>query len=71
MVSDVARVLVSKNLFDRLIENLDKADCITPALKVADTTLFDNEALQREKSNSFKPRKFLKPNCLKKPWIKT
>ncbi|MDN2819955.1 2-C-methyl-D-erythritol 4-phosphate cytidylyltransferase, partial [Campylobacter jejuni] len=49
MVSDVARVLVSKNLFDRFIENLDKADCITHALKVADTTLFDNEALQREK----------------------
>ncbi|EIZ0997614.1 bifunctional 2-C-methyl-D-erythritol 4-phosphate cytidylyltransferase/2-C-methyl-D-erythritol 2,4-cyclodiphosphate synthase [Campylobacter coli] len=49
MVSDVARVLVSKSLFDRLIENLDKADCITPALKVADTTLFENEALQREK----------------------
>lgn len=48
MVSDVARVLVSKSLFDRLIENLDKADCITPALKVADTTLFENEALQRE-----------------------
>ena len=49
MVSDVARVLVSKNLFDRLMENLDKADCITPALKVSDTALFDNEALQREK----------------------
>lgn len=58
MVSDVARVLVSKSLFDRLIENLDKADCITPALKVADTTLFENEALQREKSNSFKLLKF-------------
>lgn len=49
MVSDVARVLISKNLFERLIENIDKADCITPALKVADTTLFDDEALQREK----------------------
>ncbi|TQR32398.1 bifunctional 2-C-methyl-D-erythritol 4-phosphate cytidylyltransferase/2-C-methyl-D-erythritol 2,4-cyclodiphosphate synthase [Campylobacter sp. MIT 99-7217] len=49
MVSDVARVLVDKDLFLRLVENIDKADCITPALKVCDTTLYGDEALQREK----------------------
>lgn len=66
MVSDVARVLVGKNLFDRLIENLDKADCITPALKVADTTLFDNEALQREKIKLIQTPQISKTKLLKK-----
>lgn len=66
MVSDVARVLVSKNLFDRLIENLDKADCITPALKVADTTLFNNEALQREKIKLIQTPQISKTKLLKK-----
>lgn len=48
MVSDVARVCVSKNLFSRLIENTQNADCITPALKINDTTLYNDEALKRE-----------------------
>lgn len=48
MVSDTARVLVSKNLLSRLVENTHNADCITPVLKVADTTLYNNEALKRE-----------------------
>lgn len=66
MVSDVARVLVSKNLFERLIENLTKADCITPALKVADTTLFDNEALQREKIKLIQTPQLSRTALLKK-----
>ncbi|TKX28524.1 bifunctional 2-C-methyl-D-erythritol 4-phosphate cytidylyltransferase/2-C-methyl-D-erythritol 2,4-cyclodiphosphate synthase [Campylobacter sp. MIT 12-5580] len=50
MVSDVARVDIPQSLFLRLIENALHADCITPALKVADTALYANdEALQREK----------------------
>lgn len=49
MVSDAARAFISKNLFDKLIENIHNADCITPALKIADTTLFENRTLQREK----------------------
>lgn len=48
MVSDTARVCVSQNLFSRLIENTRNADCITPALKVTDTTLYNDEALKRE-----------------------
>lgn len=66
MVSDVARVLVSKNLFNRLIENLDKADCITPALKIADTTLFDDEALQREKIKLIQTPQISRTGLLKK-----
>ena len=48
LVSDVARVLVSKSLVLQLLENARNADCITPALKVADTTLYNDEALKRE-----------------------
>lgn len=66
MVSDVARVLISKNLFKRLIENIDKADCITPALKITDTTLFDNQALQREKIKLIQTPQISKTKLLKK-----
>lgn len=48
MVSDSARVFISKRLCESLIENIANADCITPALKVADTTLYNDELLQRE-----------------------
>lgn len=48
MVSDVARVCISKKLFLRLIENAENADCISPALGVNDTTLYEDKALQRE-----------------------
>ncbi|MBZ7963751.1 MULTISPECIES: bifunctional 2-C-methyl-D-erythritol 4-phosphate cytidylyltransferase/2-C-methyl-D-erythritol 2,4-cyclodiphosphate synthase [Campylobacter] len=66
MVSDVARVFISKNLFDRLLENIDKADCITPALKVCDTTLFDEQAIQREKIKLIQTPQISRTNLLKK-----
>ncbi|MCH5335890.1 MAG: bifunctional 2-C-methyl-D-erythritol 4-phosphate cytidylyltransferase/2-C-methyl-D-erythritol 2,4-cyclodiphosphate synthase [Campylobacter sp.] len=66
MVSDVARVLVSKNLLDRLIENTHNADCITPALKVADTTLFENKALKREKIKLIQTPQLSRTALLKK-----
>lgn len=58
MVSDVARVLVSKSLFDRLIENLDKADCITPALKSQIPRFLKMKPCKEKKSSSFKLLKF-------------
>lgn len=48
MVSDVARVCISQKLFSRLIENAYNADCVSPALRVNDTTLYEDKALQRE-----------------------
>ncbi len=66
MVSDVARVLISENLFKRLIENKHKADCITPALKVSDTTLFDDKVLQREKIKLIQTPQISRTNLLKK-----
>ena len=67
MVSDVARVLISKNLFNRLLENIHNADCITPALKVCDTALYENEqSLQREKIKLIQTPQLSRTALLKK-----
>lgn len=66
MVSDVARVLISKNVFTHLIENIDKADCITPVLKVADTTLFEDRALSRERIKLIQTPQISRTALLKK-----
>jgi len=66
MVSDVARVLISKNLFQNLIENIHNADCVTPALKVADTTLFETQNIQREKIKLIQTPQLSRTALLKK-----
>ncbi|KAA6227244.1 MULTISPECIES: bifunctional 2-C-methyl-D-erythritol 4-phosphate cytidylyltransferase/2-C-methyl-D-erythritol 2,4-cyclodiphosphate synthase [unclassified Campylobacter] len=66
MVSDVARVLVSKELFENLIENINNADCITPALKVADTTLLEDEVVAREKIKLIQTPQLSRVSLLKK-----
>lgn len=48
MVSDCARVCVSKELFNRLILNAKNADCVTPILKVADTVLHNEKPIDRD-----------------------
>lgn len=48
MVSDCARVCVSKELFNRLILNAKNADCVTPILKVADTVLLNEKPIDRD-----------------------
>lgn len=67
LVSDVARILVSKKLFDSLLENALNADCITPALKVVDTALYENDSiLQREKIKLIQTPQLSKSALLKK-----
>lgn len=66
MVSDVARVCVSQSLFERLIKNTRNADCITPALKVADTTLYNDEALKREQIKLIQTPQISRTALLKK-----
>ncbi|MDO4674656.1 bifunctional 2-C-methyl-D-erythritol 4-phosphate cytidylyltransferase/2-C-methyl-D-erythritol 2,4-cyclodiphosphate synthase [Campylobacter sp.] len=66
MVSDAARVKISKNLCTRLLENIHNADCITPALKVADTTLFENKPLHREKIKLIQTPQLSRTALLKK-----
>lgn len=48
MVSDSARPKIPRKIVLKLIENAQNADCITPALKVADTTLYKEEPINRD-----------------------
>ncbi|EAI7262024.1 bifunctional 2-C-methyl-D-erythritol 4-phosphate cytidylyltransferase/2-C-methyl-D-erythritol 2,4-cyclodiphosphate synthase [Campylobacter lari] len=66
LVSDVARVLISKNLFNNIIENHDKADCITPVLKVSDTTIYAQEAIDRDKIKLIQTPQLSRTSMLKK-----
>ena len=66
MVSDVARVCISSTLFSRLIQNTHNAECITPALKVADTTLYNDEALKREQIKLIQTPQISRTALLKK-----
>ncbi len=66
VVSDAARVLVSKNMFDKLMDSIAHADCITPALKVADTTVLEHKTLQREKIKLIQTPQISRTALLKK-----
>ncbi|TDJ82024.1 bifunctional 2-C-methyl-D-erythritol 4-phosphate cytidylyltransferase/2-C-methyl-D-erythritol 2,4-cyclodiphosphate synthase [Campylobacter volucris] len=66
LVSDVARVLISKNLFNNLLENYDKADCISPILKVSDTTIYGENCIQRDKIKLIQTPQLSKTSMLKK-----
>ncbi|ANE35501.1 bifunctional 2-C-methyl-D-erythritol 4-phosphate cytidylyltransferase / 2-C-methyl-D-erythritol 2,4-cyclodiphosphate synthase protein [Campylobacter iguaniorum] len=48
MVSDIARPNVPKELVAKLFESANNADCVVPALKVCDTTLFQNDYINRD-----------------------
>ena len=48
IISDIARACVSKNLLDLLIKHKDEADNIVPFLPVHDTTVYQNETIDRE-----------------------
>ncbi|TEY03055.1 bifunctional 2-C-methyl-D-erythritol 4-phosphate cytidylyltransferase/2-C-methyl-D-erythritol 2,4-cyclodiphosphate synthase [Campylobacter sp. US33a] len=66
MVSDVARANISKKMLKKLIENTPNADCITPALKVVDTSILENEILQREKIKLIQTPQLSRTKLLKK-----
>ncbi|AJC84120.1 bifunctional 2-C-methyl-D-erythritol 4-phosphate cytidylyltransferase/2-C-methyl-D-erythritol 2,4-cyclodiphosphate synthase [Campylobacter peloridis] len=66
LVSDVARVLISKSLFDNIIENHDKADCISPVLKVSDTTIYAQELIERDKIKLIQTPQLSRTSMLKK-----
>ncbi len=50
LVSDIARCCIDHEMIDRILEAKGKADCIVPALKVADTLYIDNMPADREKA---------------------
>jgi 2-C-methyl-D-erythritol 4-phosphate cytidylyltransferase/2-C-methyl-D-erythritol 2,4-cyclodiphosphate synthase len=48
MVTDVARACVPQDVIDRLIKNINQADCIVPILGVSDTVVYDNDTINRD-----------------------
>ncbi|TQR60698.1 bifunctional 2-C-methyl-D-erythritol 4-phosphate cytidylyltransferase/2-C-methyl-D-erythritol 2,4-cyclodiphosphate synthase [Campylobacter troglodytis] len=66
LVSDVARVLISKELVFKLIENAKNAECISPALKVADTVLYNDEPIKREQIKLIQTPQLSRTALLKK-----
>lgn len=66
MVSDVARVGVTKELTLRLIENCDKFDCVSPYLSVSDTAYLGENLLNRSKLKLIQTPQISKLSLLKK-----
>ena len=48
LVSDIARPMISAELFSRIMSGIQNADCVVPALKVPDTVYLGAGAVDRE-----------------------
>ena len=48
LVSDIARPMISAELFSRIIGGIQNADCVVPALKVPDTVYLGADVVDRE-----------------------
>ena len=48
LVSDIARPMISAELFSRIIGGIQNTDCVVPALKVPDTVYLGSGAVDRE-----------------------
>jgi len=49
LVSDIARSCISEDLLHSIIDNIGKADCIVPYLKVNDTVVLEDTTIDRDK----------------------
>lgn len=66
LVSDIARPCISRDLFLKLIDGLNNADCVVPALKISDTAYFEEECINREKLKLIQTPQLSKTSMLKK-----
>ncbi|WP_454990796.1 bifunctional 2-C-methyl-D-erythritol 4-phosphate cytidylyltransferase/2-C-methyl-D-erythritol 2,4-cyclodiphosphate synthase [Campylobacter rectus] len=48
LVSDIARPMISAELFSRIMSGIQNADCVVPALKVPDTVYLGADVVDRE-----------------------
>ena len=65
MVSDVARVFISKDLCLRLINEAKKYDCVSPFLKVCDTSLYGEKLIKRDDLKLIQTPQLSKTSLLK------
>lgn len=64
MVSDAARACISETLIRSLISLKDKADCIVPYLPVFDTTVYQDETINRDDLMRIQTPQLSKTNVL-------
>ena len=66
MVSDIARPNIPKDLILRLINAKDKAHCVVPVLKVADTVVFGDNYINRDEIKLIQTPQISQTELLKK-----
>ncbi|MCD8213823.1 MAG: bifunctional 2-C-methyl-D-erythritol 4-phosphate cytidylyltransferase/2-C-methyl-D-erythritol 2,4-cyclodiphosphate synthase [Campylobacter sp.] len=66
LVSDIARPCITHELFNKIIDGAQQADCVVPALKIADTAYFGDDTIDREKIKLIQTPQLSKTNLLKK-----
>lgn len=66
LVSDIARPLISNELFSKIIANAKNADCIVPVLNVADTAYLGETAINREHLKLIQTPQLSRTQMLKK-----
>jgi 2-C-methyl-D-erythritol 4-phosphate cytidylyltransferase/2-C-methyl-D-erythritol 2,4-cyclodiphosphate synthase len=66
LVTDVARCCIDKDMFLRVIDSRGLGDCIVPYLKVADTTMYEDELIDRTDVKLIQTPQLSKTNLLKK-----
>ena len=66
LVSDIARPCISSELFHKIIEAAAQADCVVPALKIADTAYLGESAIDREKVKLIQTPQLSRTALLKK-----
>ncbi|MEA3288547.1 MAG: bifunctional 2-C-methyl-D-erythritol 4-phosphate cytidylyltransferase/2-C-methyl-D-erythritol 2,4-cyclodiphosphate synthase [Campylobacterota bacterium] len=66
MITDVARCCVPKKIIQELIDNKEKASCIVPALNVSDTTIYQDETLNRDNVKLIQTPQLSNTSILKK-----
>lgn len=65
LVSDIARPVISKDTFDKIINSSHLADCIVPVLNVVDTAYFEDTLINREHLKLIQTPQLSKTSILK------
>ena len=66
LVTDVARACIPHEMLNKILESKGKADIIVPYLDIADTVVYQNETIDREKTKLIQTPQLSKCSVLKR-----
>lgn len=66
LVSDIARACIDKDMIFRVLNEIDKADCVVPFIRPSDTVVFQNETVNRDDIKMIQTPQLSKTETLKK-----